>query len=88
MTKESTISLLFIKEEIEYHELLIRNYIKSVAIDFNLLNKFNEAIKSRVTKEATVLKFSSKYDKIQIKNLALKNTVFILLPVRMRDENY
>lgn len=94
--KTSKITIKATTEEFSFFDMFFKddffsvncNAIESIAIDFDLLNNFNESIKSSVTKEATVLKFSSKFDKIQIKNLALKNTTFILLPVKIHDENY
>lgn len=94
--KTSKITIKATTEEFSFFDMFFKddffsvnnNAIEAIAIDFDLLNNFNESIKSRVTKEATVLKFSSKFDKIQIKNLALKNTTFILLPVKIHDENF
>lgn len=96
LTKTTNITIKATIEDFNFFDMFFKTdffapnkkEIDAIGLDLNQLESFNQAIKPRSSNQPTVFNFTSKTDKILIKNLSLPNTVFILLPVKVHNENY
>jgi len=96
LTKTTNITIKATVQQFSFFDCLlkegffetIKKQIDAIGLNMDQLEYFNQAIKPRSLNQPTLFNFTSKTEKILIKNLSLQNTVFMLLPVKIHEENY